>query len=100
MASVPMAPLLTEAADRARAVAEVKGIDLDVTAPDVGIEADPSQLSMAVKNLLDNAVRYSEGGTVHITSECRTGRIAVTVTDQGIGIPSTDIPRSPDPLYP
>ncbi len=99
MASVPLAPLLTEAADRARPVAEVKGIDLDVTSPDVVIEADPSQLSMAVKNLVDNAVRYSEGGTVHITSECRTGWIAVTVTDQGIGIPSTEIPRIFERFY-
>ena len=99
MASVALAPLLTEAADRARTVAEVKGIDLDVTSPDMVIEADASQLSMAVKNLVDNAVRYSEGGTVHISSECRPGWIAVTVTDQGIGIPSTEIPRIFERFY-
>ena len=99
MSSVPLAPLLTEAADRARPVAEVKGIDLDVASPDMVIEADASQLSMAVKNLVDNAVRYSEGGKVHIASECRPGWIAVTVTDQGIGIPSTEIPRIFERFY-
>jgi two-component system sensor histidine kinase SenX3 len=99
MASVPLAPLLTEAADRARPVAEVKGIELDVVSPEMVIEADASQLSMAVKNLVDNAVRYSEGGTVHIASECRPGWIAVTVTDEGIGIPSTEIPRIFERFY-
>ena len=99
IASVPLAPLLTEAADRARPVAEVKGIELDVAAPDMVIEADPSQLSMAVKNLVDNAVRYSEGGKVHISSEGRPGWIAVTVTDQGIGIPSAEIPRIFERFY-
>jgi two-component system sensor histidine kinase SenX3 len=99
MASVPLAPLLTEAADRARPVAEVKGIEFDVVSPDMVIEADASQLSMAVKNLVDNAVRYSEGGTVHITSECRPGWLAVTVTDEGIGIPSTEIPRIFERFY-
>ena len=98
-ASVPLAPLLSEAADRARPVAEVKGIDVDVVSPDVVIEADASQLAMAVKNLVDNAVRYSEGGRVHIASECRPGWIAVTVTDQGIGIPSSEIPRIFERFY-
>jgi two-component system sensor histidine kinase SenX3 len=99
LASVQLAPLLGEAADRARPVAEVKGIELDVTSLDLVIEADASQLSMAVKNLVDNAVRYSEGGTVHIASEKRDGGVAVTVTDQGIGIPSVEIARIFERFY-
>jgi signal transduction histidine kinase len=63
------------------------------------IEADPSQLTMAVKNLVDNAVRYSEGGKVQIRAECRPGWLAVTVTDQGIGIPSAEIPRIFERFY-
>jgi two-component system sensor histidine kinase SenX3 len=99
MASVELVPLLTEAADRARTVAEVKDIELDVVSPEMVIEADPSQLSMAIKNLVDNAVRYSEGGKVHIQAECRPGWLAVTVTDQGIGIPSAEIPRIFERFY-
>jgi two-component system sensor histidine kinase SenX3 len=99
ISSVQLAPLLAEAADRARTVAEVKGIELDVKAPDLVIEADASQLAMAVKNLVDNAVRYSEGGRVAIVSECRLGWIVVTVTDQGIGIPSGEIPRIFERFY-
>jgi two-component system sensor histidine kinase SenX3 len=99
LSSVQLAPLLTEAADRARPVAEVKGIELDVTSSDLVIEADASQLSMAVKNLVDNAVRYSEGGRVRIESESRSEWVAVTVTDQGIGIPSSEIPRIFERFY-
>ena len=46
---------------------------------------------MAVKNLVDNAVRYSEGGKVELAADERGEWIVITVADQGIGIPSDEL---------
>jgi signal transduction histidine kinase len=52
------------------------------------IDADPEALTLAVWNLLDNAMKYSlNGGTVGVSLTCGDGRVAISVRDQGIGIP-------------
>jgi len=53
------------------------------------IEADPSKLSIAVLNLLDNAVKFNKtNGTIRISaSHLKSGSIGVAISDTGIGIP-------------
>ncbi len=96
---VDLDALLVEAAERGRIVAEVKDIEIVVHETDIHIEADPSQLAMAVKNLVDNAVRYSEHGKIELTAEQSGEWITVTVADQGIGIPSDEMPRIFERFY-
>lgn len=99
LSRVAVGPLLAEAADRARPVAEVKGIELLVHPSDCFVEGDASHLSMAVDNLVDNAVRYSEGGKVDISADTMDTWVAITVADQGIGIPSDEIQRIFERFY-
>ena len=56
---------------------------------------DPDELHTAVKNLLDNAIKYSDK-QVHVAVDLSTdqdGKVIVRVTDQGIGIPRTQLKR-------
>lgn len=57
------------------------------------IEADPSKLSIAVLNLLDNAVKFNKtNGTIRISaSHLKSGSIGVAISDTGIGIPEEKI---------
>ena len=67
------------------------GIELDYHGPDEPlpeIRVDANAIDRALANLLDNAVKYSNGGDrIDVGLEAGDGEIRITVTDRGIGIP-------------
>jgi len=51
------------------------------------VEADPDRVAQVLRNLLDNAVKYSpEGGLVVVRGELGRDEVIVSVADQGVGI--------------
>ena len=66
---------------------------LNIEAHLPAIEADPSKLSIAVLNLLDNAVKFNKThGIIRISaSELKSKSIGVAISDTGIGIPEEKI---------
>lgn len=82
-------------------IAEEKKIDLGVIGDDDGeVEARVVDLKVLVKNLCDNAVRYTpEGGRVDITVEREDGLITLQIDDTGPGIPSHERERVFDAFY-
>ena len=96
---VELRSLLDAAAERAHELAASKGVSIDVAGEPAKVEGDASQLAMAVRNLTDNAVRYSDVGTVRLSLERRSGWIAIVVSDEGIGIPSSDLERIFERFY-
>ncbi len=73
--------------------------------PDIGAMVDPLAFSQIVFNLLDNALKYSDGEkSIRIELEQSNDQIILRVADQGIGIPDKlkkhifdDFVRSDDP---
>jgi signal transduction histidine kinase len=63
--------------------------------PDPGsVEVDRERVLQAVRNLLDNAVKYSvEGGEIEVRVWGDSDRVYVNVRDQGAGIPESDMAR-------
>lgn len=58
------------------------------------LEADNIKLSIALSNLVKNALQFTEsGGHVTVNAQEESGYYKVTVTDDGIGIPVRDLPR-------
>lgn len=70
-----------------------KGIDISLEEfPDVMIPHDPRWTAEVILNILDNAVKYSPSGTaVSIRVSALASYMMVEISDQGIGIPASDI---------
>lgn len=87
--------VLTAAVDQNRVIAESRRIQI-VSGGDDGtvVLGDASMLTMAVHNLVSNAINYSPEGTrVGIGVHSRDGIVEIAVTDQGVGIPEEDLDR-------
>jgi two-component system sensor histidine kinase SenX3 len=99
---LPVDALVDEAADRLRPSAMVAGIGLQVHHGDAGssVDCDRRQIVSAVVNLLDNALKYSEAGKVIVVETERSGNdVVVAVSDDGIGVPSSDLERIFERFY-
>jgi PAS domain S-box-containing protein len=69
---------------------QLAGHELRLELPDepLLVRADRRRVAQVVANLLANAIKYSPGGgAVSLRAERRDGRVAVSVTDEGVGIP-------------
>jgi two-component system phosphate regulon sensor histidine kinase PhoR len=85
-----------------RSVAGKKGISIDLELPegDLTVTGDGGLLLQMVRKLVDNAVKYSRGGTrVVIRARGDGDVLALEVEDSGIGIPPEHLPRIFEKFY-
>lgn len=94
--------VMAESAERVRAAAEQRQIEvkLEEPSPPLAVMGDRRQLTSAVYNLLENAVKFSyEGGIVHCIGTIEGNEVVITVVDKGIGIPARDLERIFERFY-
>ena len=88
-ADVALAPLVQAAIAEATPAALNKDIDIELTegAP-AHVQGDARLLGILLRNLLDNAIRYSpRGSTVTVDVGRDDGRARLTIRDHGPGVP-------------
>ena len=71
-----------------------------VPGPTVILSVDPRQLSDAISNLLDNAIKYTdEDGRIELICEIKGSGVQITVKDNGTGIPKDQLSRIFERFY-
>lgn len=93
--------LVKEAIDQSQINAENRHITVTFQEEkNLTVWGDRDQLTMATQNLIDNAINYSPENTkVAVTSKLVDGIVEISVTDQGIGIPESDLLRIFERFY-
>ncbi|MET0316649.1 MAG: ATP-binding protein, partial [Rhodococcus fascians] len=95
MEVVSVDEIVEEATDRTRTTSEAADIAVNTDHPS-GLEVigDKTLLVTALSNLVANAIAYSpQGSQVSISRSIRSGKVAIAVTDRGIGIAKEDQER-------
>ena len=93
--------IIKEALDQCRTTADSRQISLTFQdSEDAMILGDRDQLTMAIHNLIENAINYSPADTkVAVSTTVENGIITISVADQGIGIPEAEVERIFERFY-
>ncbi len=94
--------ILRESVDMYRELAKKQDIELVLSTPkeDVSVLGDKNRLKQVFINIIDNAVKYTEGsGQVLVNLSTEEACMRLTVKDTGVGIPAEDIDRVKEKFY-
>lgn len=100
--SISLRDIAVETLARFRIQAQQRGIQLSLDAPLSlpHLPADREMMGVLLKNLVDNAVKFStHGGEVKVSLQADEERQILTVTDQGIGIAPEDLSHIFEKFY-
>ena len=100
--SIEIVGLLNLLSKEYQLIAEEKGLSITTELPsqEITLLADPDLLQQAIKNLLDNACKYTPPqGTVKLKLFTQLRRISIQVIDSGVGIPPEDLPSIFERFY-
>lgn len=100
-APVDLADLARRTVGEMVGVAQAKGVDLGLQHADAArVHGQAGALAILMRNLIDNAVKYTPGGgTVDVAVDVVQGATVLTVEDSGPGIPAEERERVFDRFY-
>ncbi|GBE57826.1 signal transduction histidine-protein kinase BaeS [bacterium BMS3Abin01] len=100
--SIPLAGFLERVRRKMEPRFVAKGVSLTIDGENEGVTvtADEDKLDQVMINLLDNALRHTDGGGgVTLSADRYEGRVFLVVADSGGGIPAADLPHIFDRFY-
>jgi PAS domain S-box-containing protein len=78
---------------------EEKGVQWRVVPSDLVVRSDQRMLEEMIRNLLSNAIRYTDRGKILLGCRRTSDRIRIEVWDTGIGIPGEQLPHIFEEYY-
>jgi signal transduction histidine kinase/AraC-like DNA-binding protein len=90
---VDLCALILDAALTGEQIAREKGLEWRARIPSSGawVVGDPTRLRQVVLNLISNAIKFTDAGSVAVAAEVVGGEVTVSVSDTGVGIPADEL---------
>ena len=94
MNRLDFARVARQAGDELGHMASSKGLNLSFEGPDheIFVNGDAQKLRHVIQNLVDNAVKYTDAGSVKVKVEEQGDQVIFSVADSGVGIPQDVMP--------
>ncbi len=99
-APVDLSTMLADVAETLTPLTEAKGIQIETAiAPHLQTVGDSDELIRLWLNLVDNAIAYTDTGTITIRATASAPTVCVQVCDTGIGIAADHLPQLGERFY-
>lgn len=101
-AKVDLTEVAVKVCNKMRPLAAKKGLGLEYAAgdaPQVFILGDKNKMEQLLIIFIDNAIKYSESGTITVTVEADSMHAVIKVMDEGIGISESDAQKIFERFY-
>ena len=100
ISSIDLPTLLSQLMDEFQPQAERKGLRLTLQGLEGSlVRTDPMLLQRILRNLVSNAIKYTEQGGVHLSVEPLGEKLRISVADTGPGIPESEQERVFEEFY-
>lgn len=101
-AKVDLTEIAVKVCNKMRPLAAKKGLELEYAAgdaPQVFILGDKNKMEQLLIIFIDNAIKYSESGTIKVTVDADSMHAVIKVMDEGIGISESDAQKIFERFY-
>ncbi|TVQ73949.1 MAG: sensor histidine kinase [Balneolaceae bacterium] len=96
---VNLSELVDNVSEWYREAAKNKGVELKTDTHSCMVYADPGKIEQVLDNLVSNAIKFTNSGSISISYSHVGEKVEVSVRDSGIGIPEAHWPRLFDRFY-
>ncbi len=92
LADLNLMELLDGVVESSLPLAKKQGLEIrtDWQGKSINIKSDSKRLSQVITNLISNAIKYTEKGTITVSVKESFGAVVIAVSDTGVGISAED----------